>query len=104
MTTVTKPLKQPCILYETKVKHLDLKRVKLVQSYDDGTAKIKKCPVFLGTEGIEGLLYVEERFCSIAWQLHYTTGVEIFDNFKEILTNSVEEKWGTLTSIINPAA
>eukprot|EP00957_Ditylum_brightwellii_P085083 6469184-Ditylum_brightwellii.AAC.1 len=87
MTTVTKPLKQPCILYETKFKHSDLERVKLVQLHDDGTTKIKKCPVFLGTEGIEGLLYVEERFRSVAQQLHYTTGVEMFDNFKEILTD-----------------
>eukprot|EP00957_Ditylum_brightwellii_P023931 1804420-Ditylum_brightwellii.AAC.1 len=79
--------------------------MKLVQLHDDGTIKIKKCPAILGTEEIEGLLFVEEQFCSIAWQLHYATGVEIVDNFEEILlTGLAEEKWDTLTSRINPEA
>eukprot|EP00957_Ditylum_brightwellii_P114730 8748579-Ditylum_brightwellii.AAC.1 len=60
MTTIAKPLKQPCIEYEMRFKHSDLERVNLSQQYNNRTTKTKKCPVFTGAEGIEGLLYVEE--------------------------------------------
>eukprot|EP00957_Ditylum_brightwellii_P207517 15353354-Ditylum_brightwellii.AAC.1 len=103
MTTIVKPLKQPCIDYESRFKHSDLERVKLSQSYDNGTTKTKKCLVFTGAEGIEGLLYAEERFRSAARQLDFTTGPELFDNFEEVLTDSAEEKWDTIVSNINAA-
>eukprot|EP00957_Ditylum_brightwellii_P073388 5577231-Ditylum_brightwellii.AAC.1 len=64
MTTIAKPLKQPGIEYDSKFKHSDLDRVKLAQMCNNGTTK--KCPVFTGAEGIEGLLYVEEHFRSVA--------------------------------------
>eukprot|EP00957_Ditylum_brightwellii_P111601 8512270-Ditylum_brightwellii.AAC.1 len=64
--------------------------------YDNGTTKTKKCPVFIGAEGIEGFLYVDEHFRSVAHQLEFTTGAELFDNFEEILTDSAEEKWDTI--------
>eukprot|EP00957_Ditylum_brightwellii_P099261 7561038-Ditylum_brightwellii.AAC.1 len=60
MMTIAKPLKQPCIEYETMFKHSDLECAKLIQLYDSRTTKTKKCPVFTGAEGIEGLLYVKE--------------------------------------------
>eukprot|EP00957_Ditylum_brightwellii_P101162 7709557-Ditylum_brightwellii.AAC.1 len=43
---------------------------------------------------------------SVAWLGSCTTpqGLKLFDNFKEILTDSAEEKWDTLTSRINQAA
>eukprot|EP00957_Ditylum_brightwellii_P018009 1356970-Ditylum_brightwellii.AAC.1 len=50
---------------------------------------------------MEGLLYVEEHFRSVAWQLNFTEGSELFDNFEEVLTDSAEEKWDTLTSGID---
>eukprot|EP00957_Ditylum_brightwellii_P036190 2741733-Ditylum_brightwellii.AAC.1 len=53
-------LKQPCFLYKSTFKHSDVEKVQLVQQYDDGLTKTKKCPMFSGKEGIEGLLYVEE--------------------------------------------
>eukprot|EP00957_Ditylum_brightwellii_P167744 12769963-Ditylum_brightwellii.AAC.1 len=71
--------------------------------YDNGTTKTKKCPVFTGAEGIEELLYVEERFRSVARQLEFTTGTKLFDNFEEILTDSAEEKWDTVVSNIDTA-
>eukprot|EP00957_Ditylum_brightwellii_P194759 14835458-Ditylum_brightwellii.AAC.1 len=74
-----------------------------MQMYNNGTTKTKKCPVFTGAEGIEGLLYVEERFRSVARQLEFTTGAKLLDNFEEILTNSAEEKWGTIVSNIDAA-
>eukprot|EP00957_Ditylum_brightwellii_P102873 7839766-Ditylum_brightwellii.AAC.1 len=67
-----------------------------MQMYDNGTTKTKKCPVFTGAEGIEGLLYVEEHFRSVERQLEFTTGAELFDKFEEILTDSAEEKWDTI--------
>uniref|UniRef100_A0A6V2AN04 Uncharacterized protein n=1 Tax=Ditylum brightwellii TaxID=49249 RepID=A0A6V2AN04_9STRA len=54
--------------------------------------------MFSGKEGIEGLMYVEECFRSIAHQLDYTTGMELFNNFEEILTDTTEEKWENLMS------
>eukprot|EP00957_Ditylum_brightwellii_P210081 15364546-Ditylum_brightwellii.AAC.1 len=66
MTTTYTLLKQPCIKYEATFKHSDLERIKLSQSYNDGSTRTKKCPIFMGAEGIEGLLYVEERFRGIA--------------------------------------
>eukprot|EP00957_Ditylum_brightwellii_P024535 1852232-Ditylum_brightwellii.AAC.1 len=76
-------LKQPRFLYKATFKHSDMEKVKLIQSYDDGITRTKKCPVFSGTEEIERLLYVEERFRSIAKQLTYDDGPSLFNNFEE---------------------
>eukprot|EP00957_Ditylum_brightwellii_P110160 8402454-Ditylum_brightwellii.AAC.1 len=91
-------LKQLCFLYESMFKHSELEKVRLVQQYNDGTTKTKKCPMFGGKEGIKGLLYVKEQFCSVACQLDFTTDVELFNSFKEVLTDTAEEKWENLTS------
>ena len=58
----------------------------------------KKCPTFTGKEGIEGLLYVEEKFCKISRQLNYDDGEEQFDTWNDCLDDSAEEKWDTLVS------
>eukprot|EP00957_Ditylum_brightwellii_P055925 4237588-Ditylum_brightwellii.AAC.1 len=60
-----------------------MEKVKLIQSYDDGTTRTKKCSVFSGIEEIEGLLYVEKRFKSIEKQLTYDDGPSLFNNFEE---------------------
>ena len=91
-----KVLKKPCIQYKLKFIALELEKVKLRQSYDDGTSAEKKCPIFSGKEGIEGLLYVEEKFLEIARHLNYDTGVELYDRFEEVLTDTTEEHWKTL--------
>eukprot|EP00957_Ditylum_brightwellii_P206165 15347100-Ditylum_brightwellii.AAC.1 len=75
MTTIAKPLKQPCIEYETRFKHSDLERVKLSQQYNNGTTKTKKCLVFTGAEGIEGLLYVEKHSAEEKWDT-IVSGIE----------------------------
>eukprot|EP00957_Ditylum_brightwellii_P051843 3931665-Ditylum_brightwellii.AAC.1 len=101
MTTYT-PLKQPCMKYEAIFKHSDIEKIKLFQNYDDGTTHNKKCLIFTDTEGIKGLLYIEERFRGIAWQLTFDTGPELFNNFEEVITNTIEDKWDEITGGILP--
>jgi hypothetical protein len=97
-------LKSNCIDYKSSFVHSELERVKITQTFADGSTKTKKCPTFLGEFGIESLLYVEERFRNFARQLLFDTGPELFDNFEEILTDSAEEKWENLVSGIGAAA
>eukprot|EP00957_Ditylum_brightwellii_P186832 14226278-Ditylum_brightwellii.AAC.1 len=73
-------LKQPCFAYKPKFKHSEMEHVKLEINYDDGIKKTRKCQRFLGKEGIEGLLFVEDRFQSVATQLNFDQGTEFFDN------------------------
>jgi hypothetical protein len=96
-------LKSNCIDYKSSFIHSELERVKLTQTYADGSSKTKKCPTFSGEHGIESLLYVEERFRNIARQLSFDTGRELFDNFEEILTDSAEEKWENIVAGIGAA-
>eukprot|EP00957_Ditylum_brightwellii_P069937 5310857-Ditylum_brightwellii.AAC.1 len=84
MTTTYTPLKQSYMKYEATFKHSNLERIKLAQSYNDGSTCTKKCPIFTGAQGIEGLLYVEERFRGIAQQLNFDTGAKLFNNFEEV--------------------
>eukprot|EP00957_Ditylum_brightwellii_P041616 3152164-Ditylum_brightwellii.AAC.1 len=60
MATTTITLKQPCMLCQPMFKHSDMEKVKFIQYYDDNSTKTKNFPIFTGTEGIEGLRYVEE--------------------------------------------
>ena len=69
----------------------------MTQTYQDGTTKKKKCPIFSGEYGIEALLFVEDRFNSICRQLQFTDGSELFDNFEESVSNKAESKWEVLT-------
>eukprot|EP00957_Ditylum_brightwellii_P052289 3965751-Ditylum_brightwellii.AAC.1 len=80
-----------------------MEKVKLIQSYDDGTTRTKKCSVFSGTEGIEGLLYVEERFRSVTKQLTYNDGPSLFNNFEEVLQDTAKDKWENLASQVAEA-
>jgi hypothetical protein len=98
-------LKRQCIDYKSPFLHSELERVKLTQTYADGSTKVKKCPVFSGEHGIESLLLV----CGRKIQESCSTitiwyGAELFDNFEEILTDYAEEKWENLVSGIEVAA
>ena len=50
-------LKKPCVECKAKFQHSELEKVKLKQSYVGGRTVEKKCPVFDGTTGVEGLLH-----------------------------------------------
>ena len=62
-------------------------KVQLSQTWDDGTTKKKRCPVFTGERRIEALLYVKDQFNSFCRQLEFTTGEEFFDVFEEVVSN-----------------
>ena len=101
MTTVLDTaLKKPCIEYKARFVASELEKVKLYQNYDDGSKKEKKCPIFSGKEGIEGLLYVEERFRKVAKQLNYDEGEELYSGFEEVLTDSAEDHWENVVTNI----
>ena len=91
-------IKQPCIKYKATFQHHDLDKVTLMQRYADGATVKKKYQIFTGKEGIEGLLYIEEKFRKISRQLNYDNGEELFDNWDDCLDDSAEEKWDTLVS------
>jgi hypothetical protein len=75
----------------------DLDSVKLKQAFQGGTSKDKLCPIFNGEHGIEALLYVEERFRKIASRtLSWTTGLELFDGFEEVLIDTALTNWEDL--------
>ena len=88
-------LKKPCFEYKSSFKTSKFEKVKLKQNFDDGTSKTKECPVFTGEFGIESLLYIEEKFRKIASQLKFDTGIELFDAFSEVVSETAEEKWDT---------
>ena len=71
-------LKQPCIKYKATFQHSELEKERLMQTYADGSTKKKYCPTFSGAEGIEALLFVEERFNMICRQLTFDTGAELY--------------------------
>jgi hypothetical protein len=78
--------------------------VKLKQDFIGGSSKDKKCPVFKGEHGIEALLYVEERFRKIASRtLSWTTGLELFDGFEEVLLDTALTNWEDLVAPIDEA-
>ena len=69
----------------------------MTQTYQDGTTKKKKCPIFSGEYGIEELLFVEDQFNSICCQSQFTHGFGLFDNFEELVSNKAESKREVLT-------
>lgn len=89
-----------CIRYEVGFKQEEMERVKLVQPMEEGAVRARKCPIFTGAEGVEGLLYVWTRFERAAQYLQYDTGLELFDNWILCLAATAENQWDTLTELI----
>ena len=87
-----------CIRYVSAFKTSELQQVKLTQAYDDGTKRQRECPIFTGHEGVEGLLYVKERFDKLCRYLTYTEGEELFNNFDACLSDNAQEQWENITS------
>jgi hypothetical protein len=75
----------------------DLTSLKLKQQFEGGSLKDKMCPLFNGEHVIKALLYVEARFQKIASHtLLWTTGLELFDGFKEVLIDMALTNWEDL--------
>jgi hypothetical protein len=82
-------LRVPVLPYKTGFVYSALATMKLKQYFVGSSAKDKKCPTFSRKHGIETLLYIEERFRKIATHtLSWTTGLELFKGFEEILLDT----------------
>jgi hypothetical protein len=57
---------------------------------------------FLGLEGSEGLLHVEERFCKTWSHLDYEDEKK-FIHFQNCLSRAMEDPWDNLTGTIADA-
>eukprot|EP00957_Ditylum_brightwellii_P102158 7787635-Ditylum_brightwellii.AAC.2 len=63
-----------------------MEKVKLIQSYDDGTTKSKKCPIFSGTEGIEG---IRPRKNGRTWPFNWLIQIEMSLALMQRLRSSI---------------
>ena len=103
-------LKQPCMAYKPIFEQSEMEKVKLKNSVEveggrnaQRIVKEKKCPIFTGKEGIEGLLYVAQRYDKAARTIGWTTGPELYDNFEEVLTDTAEDHWENILTDVNDA-
>lgn len=79
---------------------LELPIVKLKQDFIDGNYKERKCLVFNGEHGIEPLFYLEERFHKVVTNIMWTTGLELYDGFEDILIDTALTNWEDLTALL----
>ena len=93
-------LHRPCIPYVKSYKTSDMETVILKQTFDDGSTQKRKCLVFSGEQGAEGLLQTKERFDKVSEQLMFDTGPELFDNFSQVLSDNAEASWSNLVDNI----
>jgi hypothetical protein len=92
---------KPYIEYKRAYKPSEMENVTLRQNWADGTSTKRTCPIFTGTEGVEGLLHsTKERFDQITNFMHYTTGAELFDNWEQCLSDTAENRWNNLVTAI----
>ena len=93
-------LKQPCILYDATFEHHDLEKVKLTFTTTGRNAatRSKYVPIFRGKEGIESLLYTEDRFRNALTSLRVTDGADIFDLWAECVQDSAELAWENIAN------
>jgi hypothetical protein len=90
-------LRAAILPYKSGLFPANLTSVKLKQQFVGRRSKDKRCPIFNGGYGIEALLYIEERFGKIASHtLLWTTGLELFDRFEEVLINTALTNWEDL--------
>ena len=94
-------LHRPCIPYVKTYKTSDMETVLLKQTFANGTTQKRKCLVFSGEQGAEGLLQTKERFDKVCEQLRFDTGEELFDNFSQVLSDNAEASWSNLVDNIN---
>ena len=100
LATMDKALQKPCMEYKPIFVQSEMEKVKLKNTVLEGAARNaeritreKKCPIFTGKEGIEGLLYVERRFEKAATYIGWTTGIQKYSGFEEVLMDTAEDHW-----------
>ena len=89
-------LHRPCIPYTKAYKTSEMETVILKQTFDDNSSQKRKCLVFSGEQGTEGLLQTKERFDKVCEQLQFDSGEELFDNFTQVLSDNAEASWSNL--------
>lgn len=86
------PSLQPLVSLNKAYKDSEQVFVKLSQSYEDGVTRKDMVPRFDGMH-IENLFETELAFRDVAEDLEFTTGPELFSNFRKCLTGTARTKF-----------
>ena len=100
MSATTRLLFKPCMAYKKAYKTSEMETVTLRNRTADGTDVKRRCLVFTGDEGVEGLIQTKTRFNSVAHALQLEEGPELFDNFEQVLSDNAETRWQNLVADI----
>jgi hypothetical protein len=81
------------VKYKSTLKVNELEKVKLEQSFDDGSKVKAEVPLFTGQQGLEGLIYIVDRFKEACKRLQWTEGIEMFEEFPKVLQGQAYTYW-----------
>jgi hypothetical protein len=81
------------VKYKSTFKISELEKVKLEQSFDDGSKVKTEVPLFTGQQGLEGLVYIVDRFKDACKILDWTEGNEMFEGFAKVLQGQAYTYW-----------
>jgi hypothetical protein len=81
------------VMYKSNFKISELEKVKLEQSFDDGTKVKVEVPLFTGQQGLEGLVYIVDRFKDACKTLDWVEGTEMFEGFTKVLQGQAYTYW-----------
>jgi hypothetical protein len=82
-TTLITMIETP-VAYKSTFKISELEKVKLEQLFNDGTKAKVEVPLFTGQEGLEGLVYIVDRFKDACKTLDWIDGIEMFEGFAKV--------------------
>ena len=81
------------VTYKSTFKISELEKVKLEQPFEDGTKVKMEVPLFTGQQGLEGLVYIVDRFKDACKALDWVEGTELFQGFAKILQGQAYSYW-----------
>jgi hypothetical protein len=81
------------VKYKSTFKTSELEKVKLEQLFDDGSKVKTEVPLFTGQQGLEGLVYIVDRFKEACKTLQWTEGIEMFEGFPKVLQGQAYTYW-----------
>ena len=81
------------VAYKSTFKISELEKVKLEQSFEDGTKVKMEVPLFTGQQGLEGLVYIVDRFKDACKALDWVEGNEMFEGFSKVLKCQAYSYW-----------
>jgi hypothetical protein len=80
------------VTYKSTFKISELEKVKLEQHFEDGKVKVE-VPLFMRQQGLEGLVYIVDRFKDDCKELEWSEGEEMFQGFAKILQGQAYSFW-----------